>query len=62
MKTYQIVETIYREFFVEAKSKEEALQKLSGEDIECNDEWSSEHLKVIDIHDGNSWAVEPCEI
>lgn len=62
MKTYQIVETIFREFFIEAKTKEEALQKLAVEDIECNDEWSSEQLKVVDIHDGDTWDLEPCVI
>lgn len=59
MKTYQLIDTIYREYFIEANSKAEAIEKMIAGDIKPAEEWSDDRVEVVDIHDGNDWAIEP---
>jgi hypothetical protein len=58
MKTYQLMGVMYKEYFIEADSAAEAIEKMFSEDIEPVDTWTSDQVEVVDIHDGNDWEVE----
>ena len=59
MKTYQLIDTIYREYFIEAESKEQAIEKMVAGEVKPTEEWTDDRVEVVDIHDGKDWAVEP---
>ena len=59
MKTYQLIDTIYREYFIEAESKEQAIEKMVAGEVKPNEEWTDDRVEVVDIHDGKEWQVEP---
>ena len=61
MKTYQLIDTIYKEYFIEANSKEEAIEKMVAGDIEPTDTWTNDRVEVVDVHNGTDWALEPTE-
>ena len=52
MKTYQLIDTIYKEYFIEANSKEEAIEKMVAGDIEPTDTWTNDRVEVVDVHNG----------
>lgn len=58
MKTYQLIDTIYKEYFIEADSEAEAIEKMCSGDIEPVDTWTNDRVEVVDVHDGNDWKVE----
>ena len=59
MKTYHLIDTIYREYFIEAESEDEAIEKICSGEENPAEEWHDDRLKVVDIHDGKEWQVEP---
>ncbi len=61
MKTYQLIDTIYKEYFIEANSKEEAIEKMVAGDIEPTDTWTNDRVEVVDVHNGTDWVLEPTE-
>lgn len=62
MKTYQIIETVYREFFIEAESFAEASDKLRTLPIVPYDEWSDGNFRLEDIHDGTDWEKDTVSV
>ena len=57
MKTYQIYGHLSVEFFVEAESEDEAIQKaIEGEVLPSSEEYID--WKVSDIHNGEFWEKE----
>jgi len=58
MKTFQIFKNVSYEYFIEAKTLEEAQNKI----IEENPDHESEELiewVFLDEHDGADWKYEP---
>ena len=58
MKTFQIFKNVSYEYFIEAKTLEEAQNKI----IEQNPDYESEELiewVFLDEHDGENWKYEP---
>lgn len=60
MKTYQLIETIYKEYFIEAESLDDAINKIDSGEAKPSEVWSDERIEVADEHDGKDWKVEPC--
>lgn len=58
MKTFQLIETTYREYFIEAESLEDAIGKIEAEEVKPVETWTDESIEVIDIHDGHQWESE----
>jgi hypothetical protein len=59
MQTFQIYRTVSQEFFIEAESEEDAIEKIDKglkpyEETELS-------LTVADEHNGTDWALEPTE-
>ena len=57
LKTYQIFQTISREFFIEAESEDQAFEILDLGQIKPTDE-TAISAEIADIHDGQDWQVE----
>jgi hypothetical protein len=58
MKTFQIFKNVSYEYFIEAKTLEEAVDKI----IDENPDYESEELIewiFVDEHDGKNWKNEP---
>lgn len=59
MKTYQLIDTIYKEYFIEAESEAEAIEKMIAGDIAPSETWTDDRVQVVDVHDGKDWQNEP---
>ena len=59
MQTYQIIETVYREYFIDANSKDEAIEKIQSGKSKPIDQWVDDTLKLVDVYDGSDWKAEP---
>lgn len=59
MKTYQLIDTIYKEYFIEAESEAEAIEKMVAGDIKPSEVWTDDRVQIVDIHEGKDWLVEP---
>ena len=57
MKTFQIFETVSKEYFVEAKSYAEALEKIYSGEVLCDNEEIIDY-RLSDTHNGETWEVE----
>jgi hypothetical protein len=58
MKTYQLVETVYKEYFVAANSLDEAIGKIEEGKVQPVETWTDDRIEVADVHDGQDWTVE----
>lgn len=57
MKTFQIYQTVSREFFVEAESEAAAFAMIDSGEVLCDSE-EELSLTASDVHDGESWESE----
>ena len=59
MKTYQLIDTIYKEYFIEAESEAEAIEKMVSGLVQPSDTWTDDRVQVVDVYDGKDWLIEP---
>lgn len=57
MKTFQIYKTVSIEYFVQAESEDEALEKIDAGLVLSEDE-AELSMTVSDVHDGVQWESE----
>ncbi len=58
MKTFHLVETVYREYFIEADSVEDAIDMIETGELKPYSENGHEEIEVVDVHDGKEWRSE----